>query len=115
MVLLSDDSLREIVGASRLELHEFRALGVWGVQAAVPHWAVSWCRDVARVGWDVDVFFFFILGIFFFVFLHGVVRGESDAVRPRGLVRVFIGFGVDGCFSTGSDHRNWVQSVGGQR
>ena len=58
-------------------------------------------------GCDVDVFFFFILGFFFFVFRHGVVRGKCDT-----LVLVFVGFGVDGCFSSGSDDRDWVQSLG---
>ena len=114
-VLLSDDSFREIVETSCLELHEFRAWGVWGVQSAVPHWAVSWCWDVTRVGWDVGVLFFFVLGLVFFVFRIGIIRGECDTVWPRGLVICFVGFGVDGCLSTGSDHCNWVQSVGGRR
>ena len=81
-VFLSDDALREVVGTSGLELHEFWAWGVRGVRAAVPHWAVSRCRDVARVGWGVDVFFFIILGLVFFVFRHGIVMGECDTVRP---------------------------------
>ena len=41
--------------------------------------------------------------------------GECDTVRPWGLVLGFVGFGVDGCFSTGSDDRDRVQSVGGMR
>ena len=36
-----------------------------------------------------------------------LVRGKCDT-----LVLGFVGFGVDGCFSTGSDDRNRVQRVG---
>ena len=109
-VLLSDDALRKVVGAPCRELHGFWAWGVLGVRASVPHWAISGSRDVARVGWDVNIFFFFILGFRFFVFRHGVVRRKCDA-----LVLIFVGLGVDGCFSSGSNDRDWVQSVGGMK
>ena len=108
VVFLSEYSLRKIVGLHGFELHGFWAGGVLGVPTSGSRRPISLCRDVVLVGRDMDVLFFFFLGIVFFEFRHGIIPRERDTVHPWWFVLGFVDFVVDGCLSSGSDHRDWV-------